>query len=406
MSQQYAQLAHDKRNEAIGSLQKYLDEIAGEGRQMTSEERERVERMEHDAAYWGEESQRALRASALTKTTDEIRGDIAPRIETARQERRDATDGEMLKELFRGERRSFTSTGSEEYRALQSAGGSAIPTTFYDMVTVYLRDLTPMMRGDVFTVLNTPTGETITLPRLTADQSFGGTVTAEAGGITEADPTLSSVNLDSYKYAGVTLWSAELGLDNVIGLSDLVSRSIAREIGYRMGVALTTGNGTGAPNGIVTAATNGGTASGTASNTSLDTFFGPSDLIDLKFGLASGYRQVGSYMVSTTALQKMRKFRDSNKQFLFTSSLIAGTPDTFDGNPVYENVALAAVASASKSVLFGDMSRYFVRRCPVRIDVSSEYKYSTDQLAIRYIERIDGDLVDTAAVKFLVSANT
>lgn len=402
----YAQMAHDKRNEAIGSLQHYLDQIAVEGRAMTAEERERVEKMEHDAQYWSEESQRALRAGALSKAADELRGDLAPRIESARDERRDATDAEMINQMFRGEIRGFTSTGDPEYRALQSAGGSAIPVTFYDTVTVYLRDMTPMMRGDLFTILNTPTGEAITLPRLTADPSFGGTVTAEAGGITEADPTLSSVQLDSYKFAGISLWSAELGIDNVIGLQDLVARALARDIGYRIGAALTTGNGTGTANGIVTAAGNGGTASGTASNTSLDTYFGPSDLIDLKYSLAGGYRQVGTFLASTTAMQKMRKFRDSNKQYLFTSSLVAGQPDMFDGSPVVENPALAAVASASKSVLFGDLSRYFIRRCPVRVDVSSEYKYSTDQLAIRYIERIDGDLVDTAAVKYLVSANT
>jgi HK97 family phage major capsid protein len=377
MTQNYAQLAHERRNEAIGSLQQYLDQLAVEGRQMTAEERERVEKMEQDAQYWSDESQRALRAQSLTKAADALRGELAPRVEAARDERRDASDEEMLKALFRGESRGFTSFAGPEHRALQSAGGSAIPETFYDQVTVYLRDLTPMLRGDLFTVLNTPTGESITLPRLTADPSFGGTVTAEAGGITEADPTLSSVTLESYKYAGITLWSAELGIDNVIGLGDLVSRAIARDIGYRIGAALTTGNGTGNPNGIVTAAGNGGTAGGTATNTSLDTFFGPADLIDLKWSVAGGYRQVGAYMVSTAAMQKIRKFRDSNKQFLFTSSLVAGMPDTFDGSPIVENPAMAAVASASKSVLFGDMSRYFVRRTPVRVDVSTEYKYST-----------------------------
>jgi HK97 family phage major capsid protein len=110
--------------------------------------------------------------------------------------------------MFRGERRSFESQTREEYRALQSAGGSAIPTTFQETVTVYLRTLSPMFRDDLFTVLNTPTGNPITLPRLTADPAHGGTLTAEAAGINELDPTISSVQLDSYKYAVTTLWSA------------------------------------------------------------------------------------------------------------------------------------------------------------------------------------------------------
>lgn len=401
----YAQMAHDKRNDAIGSLQKFLDDVAAEGRAMTAEETERVEKMEQDAAYWAGETDRAQRAMSLGKAADALRGDLAPRIEAARDERRDATDGEMLRKLFTGEARSFTSFADPQFRALQSAGGSAIPTTFYDTVTVYLRDLTPMLDSGLFTVLNTPTGESITLPRLTADPSLGGTVTAEAGGITEADPTLSTVTLDSYKFAAITLWSAELGIDNVIGLEGLVAQSIARELAVDIGALLTTGDGTNKPNGIVTAAGNGGTATGTAGNTSLDTFFGPIDLIDLTYSVASGYRQRGAFMAATTAVQKMRKFRDANKQFLYTPSLSVGMPDTFNGHPVVENPAMAAVASASKSVIFGDMSRYFIRRCPSRTDVSMEYKYSTDQLAIRHIERIDSDLVDTAAIKYLVSAN-
>lgn len=401
----YAQHAHDQRNSAIKSMQALLDTVASEGRAMTAEETEQVDRMEADAARWAAESQRALRAAELARVADEFRGEFAPRIEAAREARRDPTDGEMIRQMFRGELRGFTSKPDMEWRALQSAGGSAIPTTFYDLVTVYLRNETPMFRGDLFTILDTPTGEPITLPRLTADPSFGGTVTAEAGGITEADPTLSSVQLDSYKYAGTTLWSAELGIDNVIGLDDLVARSITREIGLDMGDDLTTGNGTGKPNGIVSAAGNGGTATGTAGNTAADTFFGPIDLIDLKFAVAQGYRRTGAYMVSTTAMAKIRKFRDNDKGFIFQPSLAIGMPDTFDGSPIVENAAMAAVASASKSVLFGDMSRYFIRRCPTRIDLSTEYKFSTDQIALRVIERIDGDLVDTAALKYLVSAN-
>lgn len=402
----YAQVMHDRRNDAIGTLRHLLDTAANESRDLTAEEQEQADRIEADIKRFSDEAQRAARIQELHKAADELRGVTAPVVEAARQERREATEAEMLREMFRGERRGFESSTTAEFRALQSAGGSAIPTTFQESVTVYLRTLSPMFREDLVTVLNTPTGNPITLPRLTADQSMGGTVTAEAGGILEADPTISSVQLDSYKYGITTLWSAELGQDQVINLADLIARSAARELALDIGDHLTTGDGSAKPNGIVAASTLGGTATGTASNTAADTFFGPADLIDLKYTLASGYRQVGTFMVSSTALAKMRKFRDSNKQFLFTPSLVMGQPDMFDGSPVVENPGMAAVASAAKSVIFGDLSRYFVRRLPTRVDTSMEYKFSTDQLAIRVIERVDGDLVDTVAVKHLICANT
>ena len=69
--------------------------------------------------------------------------------------------------------------------------------------------------------------------------------------------------------------------------------------------------------------------------------------------------------------------------------------------------ALAAVASASVSVSVGDFSQYIVRDVvPVRVDRSIEYKFNTDQVAIRYITRRDGDLPDTIAIRAIQSANT
>lgn len=407
----YAQFQHDKRNDAIGILRHLLDTAAAESRDLSAEEQEQADRIEAEIQTRASEAARAQRAADLQKAADEFRGVTAPVIETARQERRDATDREMLIRALKDMNGGFESAVSEEFesRALQSAGGSAIPTTFADFVTVYLRNLTPMFDSGIVTVLNTPTGNPIVLPRWTADPAAGGTVTAEAGGITELDGTLSSITLNAYKYGITSLYSTELSIDNVINIESLIAKGAARELAADIGAHLTTGDDSAKPNGIVTASANGGTASGTATNTSLDTFFGPIDLVELRFfNLAQGYRQqgVGAYMVASGALSKMRKFRDSNKQFLWQPSLVIGVPDQFDGYPVYENPAMAAPASVSKSVLFGDLSAYYVRRMPTRVDVSKEYKFSTDQLAVRTIERVDGDLPDTTAIVHLISANT
>jgi HK97 family phage major capsid protein len=407
----YAQVMHDRRNDAIGTLRHLLDSAAAEGRDLSPEETEQADRIEADVKRFSDEAAREQRAAELQKAADEFRGVTAPVIEAARQERRDATDREMLVRALKSMSGGFESSVSESFesRALQSEGGSAIPTTFADFVTVYLRNLTPMFDPNIVTILNTPTGNPIVLPRWTADPAAGGTLTAEAGGITELDGTLSQVTLNAYKYAITSLYSAELAIDNVINIESLIAKGAARELAVDIGTELTTANGSGKPNGIVNAASNGGTAGGTSTNTSLDTFFGPVDLIELRyFNLAQGYRQVGvgAYMVASAAQSKMRKFRDSNKQFLWQPSLVAGVPDQFDGYPVYENTAMAAPASVAKSVLFGDLSAYYVRRMPTRVDVSKEYKFNTDQLAVRTIERVDGDLPDTAAIVYLICANT
>jgi HK97 family phage major capsid protein len=111
--------------------------------------------------------------------------------------------------------------------------------------------------------------------------------------------------------------------------------------------------------------------------------------------------------VSNTALAKMAKFRDTTGGFLYAAAQVSGTPDTFLKRPVYENPAMAAVASASISVSVGDFSKYIVREVvPVRVDRSIEYKFNTDQVALRYITRRDGDLPDTTAIRAIRNANT
>jgi HK97 family phage major capsid protein len=289
-------------------------------------------------------------------------------------------------------------------RALQSAGGSAVETSFADFVTVFERTLTPMLRPDVVTVLNRADGSPLVLPRVTADPNHGGTVTAEATGVNELDPTISSVQLNPYKYAITNLWSAELSADNTIGLEELLAFTTARELGIDIGAHLTTGNDTGQPNGFITAGANGGTAAGTGAT--FGTYFGGTDLIDLYYSRAAPYRESpgAAWQANATSLAQIRKSRDTTGQLLWQPSYILGQPESLLGKPIYENPAMAN-GSAAKAVAFGDFKRYIVARVnPIRVESSIHYKFNTDQLALRTIERVDGDLPDAIAIAYLVNA--
>lgn len=397
MQYEYIDRLNETRQRDWKRFQELLDRASNERRDPTPEERAELDKLEQAITNTKSEAERFQRLAAAMAVDEAFH---EARVERATIATPEVSDGQKLIELLRGQRDAF------ESRALQSAGGTAIDATFYDRVTIYERSLVPVL--NVATVLNTTRGEAITLPRLTADPAYGGTVVAEAAGITELDPTLSSVTLNAFKYAIVTLWSRELDTDEVIGLEDLIANASARELSIDIGAHLTTGTATTQPNGVINAATNGGTAGGTASGQASDTFFAAKDLVDLYYGLAIPYRQNAAWMVSTTAAAKMRAFRDSTGGFLWEPGNLRGQGgiDRFLGLAVYENPAMAAVASATKSVAVGDFSKYFIRRLPLRVERSQEYKFSTDQLAIKVVERLDGNLVDTAAIRYLVSANT
>jgi HK97 family phage major capsid protein len=57
-------------------------------------------------------------------------------------------------------------------------------------------------------------------------------------------------------------------------------------------------------------------------------------------------------------------------------------------------------------VAFGDFSQYVVRQLPLRVDVSSEYGWASDQMAIRVILETDGDLMHATAIRPLLSDDT
>jgi HK97 family phage major capsid protein len=387
-----------------------MDRAADENRDLTPEETEQRDRAFADVSRLKGEIDKVKSFEELHSAADAFRAAATPVVERAQG--RPASDADLFRAMLKNgggydSRPSDRIMRSQadpvtELRALQSAGGSAVETSFADFVTVYERTFTPMLRPDVVTVLSRSDGSPLVLPRLTADVSVSGTITAEAGGITEGDPTVSSLTLNPYKYGITNLWSAELAQDNTIGLEDLVARTTGRSLAIAIGGALTTGDGTDDPNGAVTAATIYGTAVGTGST--YGTYFGPTDLVGLFYSLAEPYRNVGSWMANATTLAQIRNARTTAGEHIWQPSLQVGQPETILGRPIYENPGMAS-GSAAKSVLFGDFSRYIVARVvPIRVESSIHYKFSTDQIALRTIERVDGDLVDAAAIKYLLNA--
>jgi HK97 family phage major capsid protein len=96
--------------------------------------------------------------------------------------------------------------------------------------------------------------------------------------------------------------------------------------------------------------------------------------------------------------------RDTTGQLLWQPSYQLGQPESLLGRPIYENPGMAN-GSAAKAVAFGDFKRYYVLKVnPTRVAFSVDYKFSTDQLALRTIERVGGDLPDVIAISYLVNA--
>ena len=97
----------------------------------------------------------------------------------------------------------------------------------------------------------------------------------------------------------------------------------------------------------------------------------------------------------------IRKIKTTEGQYIWQPSVVAGTPDTILGKPVLTDPNVADIGVAAESVIFGDISQYFIRMAGgIRFERSDEFAFNADLVTFRALMRADAALVDlTGAVK-------
>jgi HK97 family phage major capsid protein len=228
---------------------------------------------------------------------------------------------------------------------------------------------------------------------------------AENGTIAQADPVFGKRTLGAYKYGELILVSNELLTDTAVDLTGYLARMAGRAVGNALGTDLIVGNGTAKPSGIFQTSTLGATSpTGTSGAPNFDT------MIDLFYSVIGPYRNSpdAGWLIKDTTAGGLRKLKDSSGRYLWESAVTAGTPDTILAKPVYTDANVAATALNAKSVIFGDLSTYYVRLVnSVRFERSDEFSFNTDQVAFRCLIRGDGLQIDqSGAVKHIVGAAT
>ncbi|MBP2370230.1 phage major capsid protein [Pseudonocardia parietis] len=292
--------------------------------------------------------------------------------------------------------RAFLNTGTA------AEGGNTVPTSFYDRLVAHLIETSAVMQAGA-TMLNTASGETIQVPKTTGHSTAG--IVTEGANITPSDPTFGQISLGAYKYGTLTQVSRELIDDSGVDLEGYLASQTGRALGNAFGAHAITGTGTGQPRGLVTDATVGITGATTVAGK-----FNSDNLIDLFYSVIAPYRASPSckFIARDSSIAEIRKLKDGNGQYYFQPSLVAGTPDTLIGKPILTDPNVAEVAVGGKSLVFGDMSQYFVRLAGgVRFERSDDYAFNTDLVTFRALLRADAALVDlTGAVKVFQGAAT
>ncbi len=416
----------EKQATIVTEARERLDQINA----ATDEARAKELETAHDAAMAEHDRlekliEREERLASLEKRSEEERAKKRP-VSSNDGEGRGQDDGDKLE--YRHVFHKFLASGADpmeltsEERAVLKAGvvskeefrtqvttsggpgGYTVPVELADQIIKTMKDWGPMYDEDICTVLNTASGNQINLPTVddtavTAEKHTEGTALTDDGG---KDAAFAQKRLDAYVYdTEFVKFSMELAQDSVFNMESLLGTLLGERLARIANKELTVGDGTGDPNGVATASSLGKTAAATAAITA-------DEIIDLLHSVNSAYRRSpkARFMFADTTLAAIRKLKDGQGNYLWQMGDVkTSQPGTLLGYAYSINDDMDSLAAAKKVMLFGDFSKYFVRKVGSPVIGVLRERFWPD-LGIAGLIRFDGELGDTAAIKHLITAAT
>lgn len=377
----------EARNNLIAQAREVIESAEAEKRGLTADDQQKIDRIEteitqRDAAIDTAKKMEEREARAV----DAARDSFIPSNEVRR-------DSDILRAIANGEMRSHT-FGTEQRTLVPS--DNTVPKSFFDEVFSVARQAGPML--NVAQVINTASGEQLTIPTLTAYSTA--TIKGAGSAISDSEPTFSSITLNAFKYSFLVPVANELLTDAGFDISALIAEQAGNAIGFGINTGLTVGTGTVEPTGIFTtgaSAVTGGT--GVAGAPTYE------NLVDLLYALDGQARLLPGvgWLMNKTGLAAVRKIKDGSGAFIWSAGNIAqGQPDQLLGYPVYENPAAANVAVNAFSIGVGHLPSLKARVAGgIQVAQSSDYAFNEDVTTFRVTARVDSKLTHASHfVKF------
>lgn len=378
---EFLKAQQELRASLITEVQTRLEESEERGG-IDAETREAVEKLEADIA-------KADESIEVYQRQEERKLEVATAAKGFEVVEATNTEADTLRSL------AITAGSHTFERRALSSSTDTVPQTFFDQVMNQARAVGPML--DVTRIFNTQSGEKITYPVLTAYATAN--AEAEGAALDEEDPTYSSLVLDSYKIGGITLLSEELVTDAGFNILEHVAEAAGNSLGFKANNMLTNGTGTVEPTGFINSASTGVTG-----GTGVSGAFTADNLIDLAYSLDSSARRLPgvAWMANASTVAAIRKLKDDAGNYIYTPSANAEA-DSLLGYPIVENPHMPDVNNGNASVAFGHWPSFYTRLAGgLRLDTSRDYKFGNDQVAFRFLLRLDGGLTISDHIKLFV----
>lgn len=344
---------------------------------------------------------------------DKLKTELEKELKEAK--RPGATDGKEVGEhksaFYQFLRKGIDDGLSElEIKAVQTTnnqdGGYAVPEELDRTLLELLKDESPMRAVCSQMTIGTPDYKKLV--------NLGG---AGSGWVGETDnrpatgtPTIAQIQA----YMGeiyANPQATQTSLDDVFfDVENWISTEVAQEFAEKEGQAFLLGDGDKKPKGILAyamATTNDKTRafgtlqqikSGQAGN------FTGDNLIDLIYSLKKGYRNGALFMMTNLTQSKVRKFKDSEGNYIWQPGLQLGQPSTLLGYGIEENEDMPESEADANAVLFGNFKRGYLITDRMGTRVLRDPYTNKPYVGFYTTKRTGGMLTDSNAIKVLTLA--
>jgi HK97 family phage major capsid protein len=277
-----------------------------------------------------------------------------------------------------------------------TAGGYLVPEGFYQILTDAELAFGGML--SVATIIDTSTGNALPIPT-DNDTTNKGAILGESVQVGTADPTFGTATLNAFTYTSkLVLVPNQLLQDSAFNLSTWLANKLGDRIGRIINDHFTTGDAASKPNGIAAAATLGVTAASATDVTFDEVAF------DLVHSVDPAYRTGARFMFADSTLKVLKKKKDGEGQYLWSSGVALREPDMIAGYNYTINQSMDPIGSGKRPIVFGDLKNYMIRRVAGAQVLRLTERYADyNQTGFLAFQRWDGNLIDagTHPVKYL-----
>jgi HK97 family phage major capsid protein len=310
-----------------------------------------------------------------------------------------AEDRQLMQAKFMNAAQS-TGTGA--------AGGYLVPSGFSDQLEQAMKWFGGII-GNVET-FDTETGAPLPWPTVN-DTNNTGVIIGQNVQVSNVAISFGQINFGAYIFSSNSvLVPLAMMQDSYFDLDAYIAQALGTRLARILNTKLTVGAGTTEPLGIVTAAVAAGNTVVAATGGSTTVTY--NNLVDIEHAVDPAYRPKGKYMFHDYTLKALKKLVDSANRPLWQPALTAsfgqGAEPSILDHPYVINNDMPVMAANADSILFGDLTKYKMRRVAGGVTVMRLVERYADYLQVGFqaFLRADGNLLDAGTHPVAVFVNS